>query len=387
MKTKRRILSKKDDRAVSPVIATLMLTLVAVGATAAFYVWQADWQNTQTGEVGDVDYQNSLTIAGSSTVYEFSIVGKELYQNENPSIKVDLKSGGSGSGIEAAGMGLVDIGSASKAVDSSYTDAYPDLDRDGNKDLTGELLITTVAYDKVDVLTGSDVGLVSINQTVLSTIYMVNGEGDDAAAYTTAVDPWLTPSGTGGKFLWSDIPAYAGEDGEWDGGTWDNAATPPSWTGTPTMCTGTEEITLYDREDDSGTEAIFFLNALGLDKSEHGGDQLDSAGIDATGGYGNQELKTLIESDPNALGFCSKGVVDSGFSGEVIEHAEDGGDDAYAPSSSDYYVMRPLNYITIDSNGDGKMDAGAAKSYLDFVLNPDVNQKICEEAGYISIYD
>lgn len=366
MKTKRRILSKKDDRAVSPVIATLMLTLVAVGATAAFYVWQADWQNTQTDEVGDVDYQNSLTIAGSSTVYEFSIVGKELYENENPSIKVDLKSGGSGSGIEAAGMGLVDIGSASKAVSSSYTDAYPDLNRDGNKDLTGELLITTVAYDKVDVLTGSDVGLESIDQDTLAAIYLLNGGADHAWQYVTAagLDPNTTDADS--IFQWSEIPVSPGSG---------------------TYCTSDETITLYDREDDSGTEAVFFKNALGLDKSEHGGDQLDNAGIDATGGYGNQELKTLIESDANALGFCSKGIVDSGFSGQVIDHVNPDTGNPESPSSSDYYVMRPLNYITIDSNGDGKMDGGAAKSYLDFVLNPDVNQKICEEAGYISIYD
>ncbi len=110
----------KNIKAVSPVIASLMLVLVAVGAAGAFFAWQSSWQDDMTENVSDAANELSdasggqvLTIGGSSTVYEFTKVAAPLFEEAYPGVKVDFQSGGSGAGRAAVQNGMVDIGAAS----------------------------------------------------------------------------------------------------------------------------------------------------------------------------------------------------------------------------------------------------------------------------------
>lgn len=121
----------KDESGVSPIVATLVLIVVAVvGAVAVgtivgtFSTDVADQNN-----VGDVSGASAteIIIAGSTTVQPVSELLAEAYMKEHPGIKITVQGGGSGAGISSAGMGIVDIGSASRAMKDEETTKYPDL--------------------------------------------------------------------------------------------------------------------------------------------------------------------------------------------------------------------------------------------------------------------
>ncbi len=42
---------KRDVEAISPVVATLMLVLIAVAACTAFYLWESGWQASTTKNI------------------------------------------------------------------------------------------------------------------------------------------------------------------------------------------------------------------------------------------------------------------------------------------------------------------------------------------------
>lgn len=119
----------KDESGVSPIVATLVLIVVAVvGAVAVgtivgtFSTDVADQNN-----VGDVSGASAteIIIAGSTTVQPASEALAKEYMDKHPGIKITVQGGGSGAGIAAANNGLVDIGSASKVVDT--VNDYPEL--------------------------------------------------------------------------------------------------------------------------------------------------------------------------------------------------------------------------------------------------------------------
>ncbi len=61
-----------ENKAVSPVVATLILILIAVAAAAALYLWLVAWQGNITGGIGQPGAQTTVSIGGSTSVYPFS---------------------------------------------------------------------------------------------------------------------------------------------------------------------------------------------------------------------------------------------------------------------------------------------------------------------------
>ena len=378
----KRIFGKKlvkNAMAVSPIIATLMLVLVAVGSAGAFYVWQSGWQSGIEDKVsGSGELQASLSIGGSSTVYEFTAVAGEYYMVANPNYKISYQSGGSGAGIAAVGTGAIDIGSASKPLTTEDKNKYPDLNKDGVKDYGRELVEHTVAWDAVAVVVSDDNfaahGLISIDELDLAAVYYANSGAvpadipGDVQAGITALDI-VTPDGII---------------------QWDELFETPTHT---ISCVGAGDVTIYDRDDKSGTEEVFSKKIIDTDEKE-----LETAGIDTTNGAGNsghykgnQNLLTAIAKDPDALSFMSYGMAKAGDSGlKMIPFQGDHDTDPVTPSEDSimmgaeedgaYDGARPINYITVgEATGDVKV-------YIDFCLQTEINQDICEVAGYISIY-
>ena len=373
MKHARKLCKKlvKDAQAVSPIIATLMLVLVAVGSAGAFYVWQSGWQSGIEDKVGGSgELQAALSIGGSSTVYEFTAVAGEYYMSANPNYKISYQSGGSGAGIAAVGTGAIDIGSASKPLTNEDKAKYPDLNKDNVKDYGKELVEHTLAWDAVAVVV-SDAnfaahGLVSINESVLRDIYYFNGNVSGSNSYILVE---LVDSDSSKKIEWDEVYKEAGNPSA------GNCTTSVS-----------EVVAIYDRDDKSGTEEVFSTKILDTPKKE-----LEDVGIITTHVKGNQNLLQAIADDPDALSFMSFGMASASGSGlEMIPFQGDYDTTPVMPSEDSimmdaeedgaYDGARPINYITVGE------PTGDIKQFIDFCLMPESNQDICEVAGYISIY-
>lgn len=121
----------EKDSAVSPIVATLVLIVVAVvGAVAVGTIMGAFSsdvsEKTNAGDVASASATEIVT-AGSTTVLPASELLAKAYMAKNPGVKITVQGGGSGAGIAAVGNGIVDIGAASRTVKSDELAKFPDL--------------------------------------------------------------------------------------------------------------------------------------------------------------------------------------------------------------------------------------------------------------------
>jgi phosphate transport system substrate-binding protein len=121
----------KDENAVSPIVATLVLIVVAVVGAVSVGTIMGTFsddvtQQTNTGDISSAS-ATEILIAGSTTVQPVSELLAEAYMKENPGVKITVQGGGSGAGISAAGMGIADIGAASTDMDDTQKDKYPEV--------------------------------------------------------------------------------------------------------------------------------------------------------------------------------------------------------------------------------------------------------------------
>jgi phosphate transport system substrate-binding protein len=335
----------KNSQAVSPVIATLMLVLVSVGAAGAFYAWQTNWQTDSTENVGDMDGKTNIVIGGSSTVYPFTGEASAMFEKEFPYAKLSYTTGGSGSGIKAAGEGIIDIGSASKWLPAADAVKYPDL------------VEHTVAYDMIAMIVPTTNTITGINVTEIQAIYYING---GATVIPDDVTKWMADyvAFDDGSIVYYDSTADPGEQIVWSHNN--------------------ESVVAYERADDSGTEAAFCENLLGP-----GDGQLSEYGISVNKIDSNQNLLTALAAEPNGISFMSFGMaegvnilnVDFELEGNYVEPSVD------TIKDETYDAGRPINYLTLGE------PTGLVKEYLDFVLIPRNNLDIAHAVGYISLYD
>jgi len=134
---------RQSEDAVSPIVATLVLIVVAVVGAVAVGTIMGTFSNDVADQtnVGDVAGSSAyeILIGGSTTVQPVSELLGKAFMAENPGVKINVQGGGSGVGITSAKMGLVDIGAASKAVTDS------------------ELTVTQIGGSAVVVIAGSSV--------------------------------------------------------------------------------------------------------------------------------------------------------------------------------------------------------------------------------------
>jgi phosphate transport system substrate-binding protein len=332
-----------------------MLVLVSVGSAGAFYMWQSGWQGDVEDKAGGADLQTSLSIGGSSTVYEFLVVAKEIFEAQNPNYKVDIQKGGSGAGLMGAGLGLVDIGSASSDKSGEFS-KYPDFNRDGKKDLGIEMVNTKIGYDGVVVVVSEDrTDLISIGRDTLAQIYQKD----------------ITS--------WTEVPKDATDVGA---GNCNDTA-------------GEDKIETYGRSVHSGTEECFF-DKLMAGEVDGASDQMDGGETHPL--PSNQDIVSSLADNPDGIGFMATGLVkdDSGL--RAIPFSTDGtptangnltdygGDEDGLPSTASimdetWPGSRALWFITAGE------PTGSAKMFIDFCLRTEANLDICHLSDYISLYD
>lgn len=362
---RRRAKLIREHKAVSPVVATLILILVAVAAAAALYLWLVAWQGGVTGNIGSPNAQYTVTIGGSTSVYPFDSVAVAQFEQNNTNIVVSNNQGGTGAGALAVCHGAVDVGAASVLETVSGLET--------NDGCPATTVINTVAYDAVDVIVASSNphGLQSISYDTVTAVYdggtFANiGTVPSLAATSIDFQPIATtpildvaPWSTHAVLAWDQIPACvfgatncggAGNPtealatsvgpGAACGAGVDICATgagasPCGFTvcaGPFTGTTGTDAIVPVERSDASGTTQTFEARILGATSASAFASSTTGLGFNGCGssnlltdcginvktqGEGNPGVISDTAASTDALGYASDGLVRASGSGVV----------------------------------------------------------------------
>ena len=136
------------------------------------------------------------------------------------------------------------------------------------------------------------------------------------------------------------------------------------------------EISVYSREDGSGTRGAF-VELMGIEQKNSSGEKVDMTTTSAAITNSTSVMMTSVAGDENGIGYISLGSL-----GDTVKALKVDGAEATAANvkSGDYKVARPFNIVTKDGLSD------VAQDFIDFIMSSD-GQKIVEEEGYISVAD
>jgi flagellin-like protein len=370
-----------EKKAVSPVVATLILILIAVAAAAALYLWLVAWQGGVTAGIGSPGAQSTLSIGGSTSVYPFAVLAATQFEQNNTDVKISVNQGGSGAGMAAVCSGQVDIGEASAFfTPQTLTTSYG---------CPSTVAIEIVAYDGVDAIvsTTNSHGLQSISWDTVQSLYSdasttapTSGIIFSAGTNTLTMDGQVWAAGApgqGGGFAWDQIPACAtAELGVVNGcagstlaianggvfapsgvappvtevscgGMFANDLCSPAADATScgfTVCAGgltsgtgagnaQATIFLDLRSDVSGTTQSFLSRLVAAGESTatgttlsvgftgcSGDNQFDGCGLSYSSSHGepgNPAVISAVAGSKDSLGYASDGLVQAGGSGVV----------------------------------------------------------------------
>lgn len=315
-----------DEAGVSPIVATLVLIVVAIAGAAAvgtiMGAFSSDVSDSSSSEGAANGASTELLIAGSTTVQPVSEVLAEAFMRNNQGIKVTVQGGGSGAGISSAEMDIVDIGSASEDVDTVNT--HPTL----QKHQIGASAVVIIAN-----------GVTSATVVTPTEVKNLYNNASSAGTVTAAI-----------------ANSAAG-------------------------LTASGPVTIYQREEASGTEETFSKWATG-----------SKTGIDATnatGASGNAGVLKAVEDTPNSIGFVDfgfaedstvtlldvgAGTVKADVKTQILNSLQD------KTSTFPEGLTRPLNYLT---NG---APSSIEQSFIDFARQP-AQDALFDEVGYFSMID
>lgn len=124
-------------------------------------------------------------------------------------------------------------------------------------------------------------------------------------------------------------------------------------------------ITIYTREEGSGTRGAFTEIALGEDNNITSNAIIQNS---------NGALRTAVAGDPNGIGYLSFGYLNE----EVKDLKVDGVEPlAENVKNGSYKISRPFLYLTKEE------PTGLVKAYMDFVLGPEGQEIVAKD--YITI--
>ena len=154
-----------------------------------------------------------------------------------------------------------------------------------------------------------------------------------------------------------------GASGATDGGA--SASTSPSG-----------EVSVYSREDGSGTRGAF-IELFGIEEKDANGDKVDLTTPTAAITNSTSVMMTSVAGDANAIGYISLGSLNNTVKALSIDGAEATAENV---KSGTYKVARPFNIVTKDGVYD------VAQDFIDYIMSSD-GQKVVEENGCISVAD
>lgn len=154
-----------------------------------------------------------------------------------------------------------------------------------------------------------------------------------------------------------------GASGATDGGA--SASTSPSG-----------EVSVYSREDGSGTRGAF-IELFGIEEKDTNGDKVDLTTPTVAITNATSVMMTSVAGDANAIGYISLGSLNNTVKALSIDGAEATAENV---KSGTYKVARPFNIVTKDGVSD------VAQDFIDYIMSSD-GQKVVEENGCISVAD
>lgn len=141
---------------------------------------------------------------------------------------------------------------------------------------------------------------------------------------------------------------------------------------TPTTMSG--DISVYSREDGSGTRGAF-VELFGVEEKDTSGEKVDLTTLSASITNSTSVMMTSIASDENGIGYISLGSLN-----DTVKALEIDGVSATAEHVKDgsYSISRPFNIVTKDGISE------TAQDFIDFIMSTD-GQTIVEEEGYVAV--
>ena len=137
-----------------------------------------------------------------------------------------------------------------------------------------------------------------------------------------------------------------------------------------------EDISVYSREDGSGTRGAF-IELFGVEEKDANGEKIDNTTEDATITNNTSVMMTGVAGDDYAIGYVSLGSLNDTVKALKIDGVEPTVENI---KSDSYKVYRPFNIAT-----KGEVSE-AAQDFIDYILSAE-GQQIVSTEGYITIDD
>lgn len=190
---------KDNESAVSPIVATLVLIVVAVVGAVAVGTIMGTFSSdvADQNNAGDVAGASAteILVVGSTTVQPASEALAKEYMKLHPGIKITVQGGGSGAGVTAAGEGIADLGSASRNVKSTELEEYPLLQEH------------QIGGSAVVIICNEDLNLANVTENDIREAY-VNDNFNGTLATASVAVARAESSGTQDTFVeWLGIDA------------------------------------------------------------------------------------------------------------------------------------------------------------------------------------
>lgn len=139
---------------------------------------------------------------------------------------------------------------------------------------------------------------------------------------------------------------------------------------------GAEQISVYSREDGSGTRGAF-IELFGLEETDAQGNKTDTTTDKAAITNSTSVMMTSVANDPDGIGYISLGSLNDSVKAVTIDGVQATADNV---KNGSYKVSRPFNIVLSD------MTNAAANDFVAFTMSAD-GQAIVEDNHYIAVND
>lgn len=264
-----------------------------------------------------------ITVKGSDTMVNLAQKWAEVYMQNNPSVSIQVTGGGSGTGVAALLNGTTDLANSSRELKSSEIESARAKGIDPN--------VIEVALDGLAVIVNTNNGIDNITIKQVSDIF------------SGKIRNWKELGGV-------DMP-----------------------------------ITLYGRENSSGTYEFFKEHVLGKDEN---GRQIDYA-TSTQVLQGTAALGEAVARDVKAIGYGGVGYFAERNDVKILHVKQDENSPAVSPAeegkvnyeaiwSGEYSISR---YLYCFTNG---IPQGALKGFIDFIISNE-GQELVKTMEYIPL--
>ena len=144
----------------------LLIALLSLALAAGVAACGSDDESSSSGNQSSAEggLKGSISIDGSSTVYPFAQAAAELFNEENPDVKISVGQSGTGGGFEKFCAGETDVSNASRPIKDD--EEAPVCEKDGV-----EYSEVQIANDGIAVVTNKDLKVDSLTTEQLKEVW------------------------------------------------------------------------------------------------------------------------------------------------------------------------------------------------------------------------